>query len=217
VTCTVCSRPVKVTRRSMCGACYERRRHRDVAYGRWQSSYIDAAPVRLHVKTLQDAGVGLLRISALTGVNRRILQRVTTGPSPQITRVNAAKLLAVSIPDAPHHMVAGRMRVDATGTIRRCQALVAFGYTRRDLAKRLGVKDNNVTRLFRAETGLVCASTAQRVENLFNQLQLTPGTSSRARNEGRRKGWLLPFDWDEDEIDHLQNRRHRRPRQQQTA
>lgn len=206
--CVTCLRPVTIIRRGMCKNCYEYRRRRDTAYGRWQSTYVDAGPVRAHLEALRAAGLGTRRISALCGVDRKIIRWVATGrsergtpPSATICRANAAKILAVPVPDIAHHMVAGRVSVDAVGTIRRLQALVAFGYPRAALAARLGITGSNATGLFKAETGRVLADTARRVAVLFDELQFTPGPSSRARNEGRRKGWLLPFEWDEDEID----------------
>lgn len=199
---TACDR--KPVRRGMCGAHYEQYRTRQQAYGRWESVYVDAEPARLHIKELQASGMGLRRIAELAGVNRKTLQWITTGrsergsgPSRQVTRANAEKILAVEITAR----AADHQHVSAVGTVRRLQALVASGYSRSRLAERLGIQASNATHLFDASTHAVLARTARAVEALFAELQLIPGPSSRARNEGRRRGWPLPMSWDEDSID----------------
>jgi transcriptional regulator with XRE-family HTH domain len=87
------------------------------------------------------------------------------------------------------------------GTIRRLQALVAAGYTQADLAKRLGMKPCNVSRLMSSGDRTVHVNTADAVSALFDELQLIPGPSNAARRRGARMGWALPLAWDEDEID----------------
>lgn len=192
-------------RRGMCAAHYEQYRTRQQAYGRWESTYVESESVRLHVKELRACGLGLRRIAELAGVNRKTLQWITTGrsergwgPSRQITRGNAEKILAVPI---QRRMATGHQPVCAVGTVRRLQALVAFGYPRSHLAKRLNISPSNATRLFDTSTTHVLARTARAVEELFTELELTPGPSNRARNEGARRGWPNPLAWDEDTID----------------
>jgi hypothetical protein len=203
---TTCTRPP--VRRGMCGAHYEQWRTRQHAYGRFKSLYVDAEPARLHVKELQARGLGLRRIAQLAGLNRKILQYLMsgrpdrgTGPCQEVTAETASKILAVELPARPHSDNAAHQPVPAVGTIRRLQALVAFGYPRSYLASRLDIQPGNATRLFDDSTTHVLAITARRVEALFGELQLTPGPGIRARNEGRRRGWPLPMQWDEDCID----------------
>lgn len=199
---TACDR--KPVRRGMCGSHYEQYRTQQQAYGRWESVYVDAEPARLHIKGLRANGMGLRRIAELAGVNRKTLQWITTGrsergsgPSHQVTRANAEKILAVEITAR----AADHQHVIAVGSVRRLQALVAFGYPRSHLARRLGITPSNATRLFDDSTSHVLARTADAVEKLFAELQLTPGPSNRARNEGRLRGWPPPLAWDEDTID----------------
>lgn len=201
-----CSRPP--TRRGMCNAHYEWHRTRQLAYGRWESVYVDAEPARLHLKSLQAAGLGTRRIAALAGVNRKTLQYLTAGrpdrgtpPSHQITADNAARILAVEVPEVAHRAAADHQLVDATGTVRRLQALVAYGYPRVALMARIGVQQSNGVHLFDTDTRHVLAVTARKVESMFAELQLVPGPSSRARGDGRRRGWPVPLQWDEDTID----------------
>lgn len=192
----------------MCRNHYEQNRTRQKAYGRWQSRYTESEPARLHVKNLRAAGLGLRRIADMAGVNRNNLQWLVNGrpergngPTHQITTVVAERILTVPMPDMIHTAAANHANVDATGTIRRLQALVAHGYPRSHLAERIGWSPSNATRLFDSKTPAVHADTARTVATMFNQLEVTPGPSTRARNEGARRGWPKPAAWDEDTID----------------
>lgn len=201
-----CARPA--TRRGMCNSCYGIHRGRQIAYGRWEPLYIDASPVRDHVKALQSAGLGLRRIADLAGVSRSQLDSLLNGrphrgagPSRRVHRETAAKLLAITLPEVPHRLAFGGGRVPGIGTTRRLRALVSFGYTQSYLCARLGVTPANGTCLFSGTRTSVTAATARKAEALFAELQLTPGPSASARLRGARLGWALPLQWDEDSID----------------
>jgi hypothetical protein len=191
----------------MCSSHYNTRRIRDKAYGRWQPVYIDAEPARTHVHALRAAGMGLRRISELSGVDRSRLVALVNGrdsgsePSRTIHHTTAEKILAVPIPVVPHHHVSARARIPATGTTRRLQALVAAGWQQSDLCVRIGVIPTNGTSLFTGKKLLVTAERARRVESLFRELQLVPGPCERSRRRAQKLGWALPMQWDEDSID----------------
>lgn len=200
-----CGRPA--SRRGYCKSHYMQQRERQLACGRWEILFTDAEPVRAHIERLRSAGLGLRRIAELAEVNRKTLQWVTRGrpergtpPSNHIAQVNAEKILAVPIPEAAHRAASPHQLVPGVGTMRRLQALVAFGYPRSYLAGRLGIAPSNATHLFRG-ADRVTAGTARRAEALFTELQMAPGPSNRARNDGKRRRWVLPFAWNEDEID----------------
>lgn len=196
------------SRRGLCNVHYQAAAGRQKALGRWRTVYVDAEPVRLHLKELQAAGLGLRRIAELAGVNRKTLQWITTGrsergsaPSFQVHRDNADKILAVAVPDSAHAAAADRQLVSALGTVRRLQALAAAGHPRGALADRLGIAPGNATRLFADTTIRVTAATARKVAALFEELKTTPGPSARAVNDGRRNHWPLPADLDLAAID----------------
>lgn len=94
----------------------------------------------------------------------------------------------------------GRQRmVDATGTVRRIRALHALGYSRLDLATRLGMFENNLPRIGRS--GVVYRVVAEKVTALYDELSMIPGPSARAVAHAARKGWVPPLAWDDDSID----------------
>lgn len=202
--CENCGRPYRPLRRGFCNRCDAKRRGR---HG-YQCSYVDAQPARAHLVALRQAGMGLRRISEITGISRKTLMNLATGrsdrgsaPSRRLAATTAAAILAADIPDAPHDQVAGGQLVDAIGTVRRMQSLVAYGYPRRYLADRLGIAARQATALCDPATLRVTATTHRRVASLFAELEATPGPSQRARDDGARRGWEVPLAWDERDID----------------
>jgi len=201
-------------RRGYCKRCDARRRNM-VGY---QSSYVDPTPARCHLAELRKAGMSIRQVARICGLQRSVVQTLARGysakgPQRRITENTEKAILAVPIPDPVdnplYRMSAAGALVDATGTIRRLQALVAWGYPRYYLGRRMGWGDNagasgNISKLMDAtRTTHVTAATALKVDSLFRELQLVPGPSTRARNEGAAKGWLLPMDWDEDLLDRV--------------
>ena len=202
--CEKCGRDYYPLRRGYCHRCDMQRRAR---YG-YQCSFVNAAPVRQHVAALGAAGIGLRRLAQLSGVSRSALTCLVngrsergSGPNKRVSAATAQAILAIEVPGVAHRGVADGQLVDAIGTVRRAQSLVAYGYQRSYIAARLGISPGNATRLFDPATLRVLARTARKVEELFDELQATPGSSKRARNDGKRNGWEVPLAWDDDELD----------------
>jgi len=174
-------------------------------YGRFESKFVDADPIRRHVEKLRAAGVGARRIAELAGVSRRTISELRharpgrPGPSSQVLRTTAEKLLAVPLPDAMVRVLAPEQRIDSVGTVRRLRALVAAGYTQDYLAGRIGLTASNFASLLRSSR---CTARRHRdVVSLFVELEHTRGPSDLARRRAERLGWALPFEWDEDALD----------------
>src|SRR3954469_8394643 len=121
-------------------------------YGRWQP-YVDAGPVREHIAALRAAGIGVERIARLAGLpvsHIRELAEHDRGDSSRTQRVRpstAARVLGIGVHDANR---APHSRVDATGTRRRLQALIAIGWPTELLAAQLGRRPHS---LYRSMTG----------------------------------------------------------------
>lgn len=199
--CEKCGKPAKPLRRGLCKSCYELRRTRDTAYGRWTTTMVDANPARKHVLALLDAGMSRRQICALAGVDRKriaVLLRPNNPPAYLWPKI-AEAFLSVPIPDHPAELAADHDLMDAIGTRRRLQALVAFGWPQAHLAAKLGVTPGNFGPLLGQDQ--VTAARHRAVVALFDRLQLQPGPSSRAAAYGLKRRWALPFQWDEDTID----------------
>jgi len=174
---------------------WKRNQTRKEAQGRWQP-YVDATPSREHLLALGAAGMGWKRVAAQAGLSTSVVCRILYGfgdraPSKKVRHETEAAILGVRLD------LAGGTLVDATGTWRRLQALVAIGWPQQELAKRLYQSSRGLQfRKTRVEL-----RTAEKVKALYAELQDTSGYSARARNDAVRKGWLHPGWWDEETID----------------
>jgi transcriptional regulator with XRE-family HTH domain len=191
---------------------YVARRARLKAYGQWEP-YVDAEPVREHVRTLIGFGLGWMQIAKIAGVPRGVMSKLLYGdgprglaPSKRVRPHTAAKILAV---EPSFDMLADGAMVDGTATRRRLQALVAVGWAQARLAERLGVERTNLNKMLRSGQH-VRAGTVRAVARLYDELwdQAPPESehrakisASRARNYARAAGWLPPMAWDDDTID----------------
>jgi hypothetical protein len=187
-------------------ACVERKRAydrnitRQQAYGRWQP-YVDATPARHHILGLRQAGIGIDRISELTGLSSAIINGIlyTLGDKPRrkyLRHETAAKILALTAEHATPD------RIAATGTRRRIQALVAAGWPKQVIAAGAGVNVNTVGRIVRQD--MVLARTAYAVAALYDRLRvqapedhgITPWIANRGRRHAAAQGWHGPLAWD---------------------
>jgi len=189
----------------MCNTCYQTHRNKQVAYGRWTTLRVDAEPVRAHLTALREAGVGERRIVELSGVSRSALQIIRRGrlganrpPRAHVLSRTADRIMAIPL-DVDNRSYG--VRIDATGSLRRIRALHAIGWTQTEIAHRIGSTLQNLNRYFISEPEKINRSTAVSIARLFDQLQLIPGPSERARRHAKKLGWAPPLAWDEDTID----------------
>ena len=197
-----------------CGICreadreYDTNRTRQIAYGRWQP-LVDAELVRAHVHMLARNGVSYKRIAALSGVPaptiNGLLWSKNDRPGRKVRAETAARILGVQM--SPDHQSA-RMPIDATGTRRRLQALVAVGYSQRGLATLLRVKPATLKQWLTSDT--VVATRAKDVRVLYDKIWDVPpprtthrekSAATRALNFARLNNWPPPMAWDDDQID----------------
>jgi hypothetical protein len=188
------------------------RRARLIAYGRYDTGRVDAGPIRAHIQTLREYGIGIDRIAQIAGVSPANARRIVHGhetygikPHSRVTRPVAEAILAVK-PELRH--LGQKTIIDATGTHRRLQALIAIGWSQTALAKHLGMLPPNLRRAF--STDNVHAETARKVQTLYEKLWNQPQTgrdhqtrivANRARNIAKRNGWPPPLAWDDETID----------------
>lgn len=106
------------------------------------------------------------------------------------------------------HQTHGRLPpgiIDATGTIRRLQALAAIGWSGPELGARLGYRPSNaaqrVADLRNPRSGRVFATSARAVAALYERLSGTPGPSDKTRARAHAAGWAPPLLWEDADID----------------
>ena len=106
--------------------------------------------------------------------------------------------------------ILGRARtVPALGSARRVQALVALGYSYRDLSDALGV-EHDLPRKWAHASGTIRTSSARRIARVYRDLCMTPPPqrtraerhrAAYARAVARRYGWVPPLAWDDIDTD----------------
>jgi hypothetical protein len=152
---------------------YYQRREAARKAGEWQP-FVDAEPVREHLRTLAEHGITPYRAAAMAGIGARSLHPLFQPRNGRrrthrhtVRAEIAAKILAVT-PDA-----AAPGRVDPTGTARRICALVADGWPMRHLADQLGFGNTYIHQIVqRAAKGhLVLARTAGLVADGYDRLK----------------------------------------------
>lgn len=170
-----------------------------------RTRFVDAKHVLIHIEKLRRSGMSTERIAELSGLSRgsvgRLIwpSRAGEQPATGLRRATVEKILAVKPDPSPGHVV------DPTGARRRLQALVAIGWSSRELARRLGKPDKDgLNRLLRGAQPGVRLDFFEKVGRLYEELWNThPAgpTATRARNAARAKGWLTPMAWDDERID----------------
>jgi len=116
------------------------RRRKAIAYGRWQG-LVPAGAAREHVQQLRSVGISLQRIATSSGVGYGTVARLAYGnassrqpPTERLRHDTEQRLLKMR---AGAGTVPPGARVEATGSRRRLQALVAAGWPLPTLAQRL--------------------------------------------------------------------------------
>lgn len=199
--CLMCPR-TDIRARQLCNACYQRHTYKLKAYGKFDPTYVDAAPVQSYILELRESGMGYQSIANQSGQ----LRKTVAGLKHRTLchRDVAAAILAVPFP-VGHELHADYTNVPALGSARRLQALGAMGYTCEDLAPHCDTRADVLRRIRGGRQELVIARTARIIDSVFRELQLfgprQDGYNIRAIRYAQRNGWVLPFAWDEDTID----------------
>lgn len=189
----------------------DRTRNRQQAYGRYDR-YVDAEPARQHIRSLMQQGMGLKRIVAASDLSQGMIWKLLYGkrradgsrtPSKRILRTTEARVLAVQLD------LADGALIDATGSRRRVQALVALGWSQSKIAERIGMLRSNFRLADPSQTTITVAHD-RALRSLYDELsmKLPPEgewrdkiAASRARRYAKERGWLPPLAWDDELID----------------
>lgn len=186
-------------------AAYMLRRKRMIRAGTWQNHFYDPGPLQEHLRLLARHGIGALQLAQLTGLGEQVHYRIMAGY--RVQRRTAVRVLAVQ-PDMRN--ASPGAWIDSTGTRRRLQALIAMGWSHRVLVPILGVAPGTVDNIHRRK--LVRVKTARVVAEVYDRLWDKPAPEGRNRScalaMARRKGFVPPLAWDDDEIDDPAARPH---------
>lgn len=151
--------------------------------------YVPPDKARTHLAQLRAHGMTEAMIGE-HGLSKFGIRRVEQ--APRIRRTTEAKVLSIPVPNALLHTGAD---VDATGTRRRIQALMALGWPQALIGAELGVKQRAVSNWLARQ--YVTARNAKAVADLYDRLSMTPGPSEITRSRALARGWVPPLAWDD--------------------
>lgn len=199
-TITRYKHPTRPCRCEPCKAAWSRygkHRTRQKAYGRWQP-YVDATPAREHLLRLKASGMGVRRVGELADIAHPVITRIRLGKTRQVRPETMERILAVQ----PGGVAAGA-KVDATGSRRRLQALMAVGWSVQAVADASTVSKWTLYRCMREPQ--VFAGTAVAVREVYERMwdQAPPESTrfertvaGRSRARAAAEGWPPPMAWD---------------------
>jgi len=186
--------------RGLCEKHWAAEKAKLVAMGRWDPDRLDPGPAREHLAALRSWGMGTRRVERLTGLARPTIQSIPT--AKWVTRRTEDAILSIPLPTSVFDPVlAPGTQIDSLGSRRRLRALTAIGWDGERLANMLGLSRNQVNAITSGRQPKITVAHARTIADLFNRLQMTPGPSAKARRVAQLKGWPLPLQWDEDDMD----------------
>lgn len=157
--------------------------------------FVDPKPVQAHLATLCGWGLTDTAIARAAGVSAYTITNLRTGRWTRARREVAEA--ALSVTHLPHP---AQPLVLTVGARRRVQALMCTGWTYDDLSTELGmVAPSNVRACIRST--LMTYPNWVLIRDLYDRLQMVPGTSATTRRRALAAGWAPPLDWDDDTID----------------
>jgi hypothetical protein len=141
---------------------------------------VPANKARAHLRALSACGVGRRSVGAACDVADTVLSDIISGRKTNIRASTERAILRVT-----HEAAGDRALIPAKGTWKLLDQLIADGYTKSELARRLGYK----TPALQLKRDLVTVRSAYLVERLFEQLKSTSATPTlkllaKLREEG---------------------------------
>lgn len=117
-------------------AAYERGRIRERQSGNW-NGMVPADRARNYMKHLSAQGVGRRAIAEASDISHSVINEIRAGRKTQIRALTERKILAVTV-----DMALDRAYIPAGPTWKLIDALLAAGFTKKDLAQRLGYRSS---------------------------------------------------------------------------
>lgn len=129
---------------------------------------VSAAPVLAHLKRLSKQGVGYKSVAASADVSVTVLQRVMVGTKTHMRAQAIKRVLAVTKDALADHAL-----VRAGRTHQQLTRLLEEGFTKTELARRLGSKAKTPALQLRAFR--ITAKTAMKVDRLYRMVMAEGG------------------------------------------
>jgi len=139
---------------------YETARAHARASGNW-NGLVSAEAARTHILKLSKQGVGRRAIAAASDVAEKVISRIRSGSQLNIRKSTETRILAIS-----NQAPSDGALVRANATWKQIKALLADGFTKAELARRLGYRFPSL----QIGKTRIRASTAARIDRLFRML-----------------------------------------------
>lgn len=178
------------------GNCTRKQRRKGYCYIHYKSlglaaTRIDPTRAHNHITYLQDTkGMSRNHIAKLAGVSGETISRIANSQATTISQHTEQKILAIT--KASGHPGG---HVDAWPYVRRIQALLAIGYTHRELAEAFNIGYSTIFYYSQGNKAKIRRDIAATIRTLYTELARRP-----ARTPDRiiaRRNWAKPLDWDD--------------------
>lgn len=177
-----------------CTPCSDESRRRrkilELRAARGQDGRHDIEPVIAHIQRLMDNGWSLRHIEEAAGVNRRGMYNIRNRHQKTVNHETAARIFALRSATTPY-------LVDATGTRRRIQALVAIGWSMAAVDRKSGICDGTLGDIAAGRNLSITSHTRAAVASAYKQLVFRPGPSGWSRAFAAKRQWHGPLAWDD--------------------
>lgn len=142
---------------------YETERAKARRRGEW-NGLVPAEKARLHLLRLTEAGIGRDTVADITGLCVTTISEIRTGRQKNLRALNEKAILAIS----PDDVVNDAQLIPARETWTRIRWLIREGFSKAEIARRLGYKTPNL----QLNKHRIMAKTAMRIEKLYNSVRL---------------------------------------------
>lgn len=151
-----------------------------------------AGPVGACIRDWVAQGCTYSQIAHSAQCSRNTISHLARDMFPTVNRAIARRILAC---DPTGSTTSPYMPVDATGTRRRLQALIAIGHTVRRIAAAIGHAPSALSKIIQGRYPTVRGTTARAVATLYRKWSQQPRPNTRGRNRARADGWHGPMAW----------------------
>lgn len=158
------------------------------------TSLIPSKPAADHINRLVALGWSFKALEYMAGehITDVTLNNLATGRHDTCERKTAAAALAIPYTLAPNALVDDTAFIPLLGARRRVQALLRLGWNHATMRRHAGVDTSHIVR------GTYQSLTARKwraIDNMYQQLCMTPGPSHITTNRARTAGFAPPLAW----------------------
>lgn len=130
--------------------------------GEW-NGFVKADSVRQHLNKLSLNGIGRSTVADLTGISPSTIDLIRTGRQKNLRAMNHNAILAIELEDVLHDA----QLINARPTWERIRWMLREGFTKTEIARRLGYKSHAL----QLNKRRITSRNALKVEQLYNRLR----------------------------------------------